>query len=606
MLRNTRVQMAAVLAVGLLLGYVVASGRVNPFQSANAAAQAGAVKPAESDSGGQPACCDEVCKSQFLARADLKADKEGKQGEKSGKKPNIIVIMTDDTGWGDFNAYGFDRGVQTPNMNRVAAEGMRFTSWYGQASCTAGRASFITGRIPIRSGLSEVVVPGDPNHLRKSVPTVAEFFKKNGYQTYYSGKWHLGDTVEAMPINHGFDEMKHYLAYYAGMYAYTDPNLHPSFPRDNAEFMKEWYAVVNDGEWEGVAGQEPKRVVEHFNYDDLAEIDIKQANSAADYIKKHAKDDKPFFMFVAMIKVHEPTNPAKQFKHKSGMSLYLDSVMELDYTSGQIYDAIREQGLEKDTIVLWTADNGPWVDAYPDAGYSPFRGMKGTAFESGWRVPTFLWAPGRIKPGTVNHDIIGHIDAWPTLAGMAGLKPPPHGEWVDNNNNKIWFDGIDHSARLMGKSDKPARDSWIYIGGLRFEAVRFRDWKMHFTANDAWLGPKLELGMPAIYNLKMDPGESYDMTFNGAAPRNLGMISTSQGRWAGGDAGWTGGIFTQVIKENIDTFKKYPNIPTVLGGASIGSDLPQFVRPNIETGKWPPGENVPEHLGKMKDAKRPR
>src|SRR5215471_14236541 len=151
-----------------------------------------------------------------------------------GKKPNVIVIMTDDTGWGDFNAYGFDRGVETPNMNRVAAEGMRFTSWYGQASCTAGRASFITGRIPIRSALSEVVVPGDPNHLRKSVPTVAEFFKKNGYQTYYSGKWHLGDTVEAMPINHGFDEMKHYLAYYAGMYAYTDPNLHPSFPRNNA------------------------------------------------------------------------------------------------------------------------------------------------------------------------------------------------------------------------------------------------------------------------------------------------------------------------------------------------------------------------------------
>ena len=141
--------------------------------------------------------------------------------------------MTDDVGWGDPNAYGFDRGVRTPNLNLLASEGVRFTNWYGQSSCTAGRASFITGRIPVRTGLSVVVAPGDPNHLRPSVPTIAEFFRDNGYQTYMSGKWHLGDKPEAFPINHGFDEMRHFLAYYAGVYAYTDTQLHPTFPRDN-------------------------------------------------------------------------------------------------------------------------------------------------------------------------------------------------------------------------------------------------------------------------------------------------------------------------------------------------------------------------------------
>ena len=311
------------------------------------------------------------------------------------KKPNVIVIMTDDVGWGDPQPYGFDRGVSTPNLNRIAAEGMRFTSWYGQASCTAGRASFMTGRIPVRSALSVVVAPADPNFLQKSQPTIAEFFKNSGYQTYYSGKWHLGDKAEAFPINHGFDEMKHFLAYYAGIYAYTDTILHPTFPRDNAEFMKMYWSMVNDGEWEGKAGETPRRVVEHFNYNDLATIDNKQAASAVDYIKKHYKDDKPMFMYVAFMKLHNPNNPAPEFKGKSHLSNYLDALMELDNNTGKVIDVIKQLGIEKETVVLWTADNGPWIDAYPDAGYTPFRSSKGTTFEGAFRVPTFMWAPGR-------------------------------------------------------------------------------------------------------------------------------------------------------------------------------------------------------------------
>jgi len=182
------------------------------------------------------------------------------QAQAQAKRPNIVMLMTDDTGWGDFGAYsggGKALGHPTPNIDRIAKEGAVFTSWYGQSSCTAGRASFITGRIPIRSALSVVMAPGDANGLRAETPTIAEFFKKNGYQTYFSGKWHLGDKPKFYPIEHGFDEMKEFAAYYPGVYSYDDtsPNFHPWFPKYNEPFWKEYQDVVNLDEWEGVAGK---------------------------------------------------------------------------------------------------------------------------------------------------------------------------------------------------------------------------------------------------------------------------------------------------------------------------------------------------------------
>src|SRR6516162_3141961 len=181
------------------------------------------------------------------------------------KRPNVVMLMTDDTGWNDFGAYsggGAALGHPTPNIDRIAKEGATFTNWYGQASCTAGRASFMTGRIPIRSALSVVVAPGDENALRKETPTIAEFFQKNGYSTYFSGKWHLGDKPAAYPIEHGFDEMKAFAAYYPGVYTYADTSkwFHPWFPSYNPDFQKMYDSVVNLGEWEGVAGQPATRV----------------------------------------------------------------------------------------------------------------------------------------------------------------------------------------------------------------------------------------------------------------------------------------------------------------------------------------------------------
>jgi len=496
------------------------------------------------------------------------------------KKPNIVMLMTDDTGWNDFGTYsggGVGLGHPTPNVDQIAKEGATFTNWYGQASCTAGRASFITGRIPIRSALSIVVAPGDENRLRKETPTIAEFFKKNGYSTYFSGKWHLGDKPDAYPIEHGFDEMKNFAAYYAGVYAYNDTSkwFHPWFPSYNSEYNQMYDSIVNLGEWEGVAGQ-PAKMVGTITYDSLANFDIRQTDSAVDYIKKHAKDDKPFFMDVNFIKMHNPTNAADEFKGKSHLGDYSDSLMELDADIGRVMDTIRAEA--PNTIVIVTADNGAWLDAYPDAGTTPFRGEKGSAFEGGWRVPGIMWWPGHIAAGARYDEMMSHIDCWATLAGMVGITPPPH-DWVGNDGKGIYFDSIDNSAYILGKAPHSARDSWIYVDGETFQGMR-KDiggdpkepwvhiaWKYLYTAKDSWLGSEANLGaIGAMYNLTMDPYEKYDMTFNGAAPYRV--LSTSPGKYAGQDNGWALSLLYPVLVDFDKSLMKYPNIKRFPGGAS--------------------------------------
>jgi arylsulfatase len=519
------------------------------------------------------------------------------------KRPNIVMLMTDDTGWNDFGAYsggGAALGHPTPNIDRIAKEGALFTSWYGQASCTAGRASFMTGRIPIRSALSVVVAPGDENALRKETPTIAEFFKKNGFSTYFSGKWHLGDKPEAYPIEHGFDEMKEFAAYYPGVYTYSDTSkwFHPWFPSYNKEFAKQYFDVVNMFEWEGVAGQPATKVAE-ITYDYLANFDVRQADSAIEYIKKHARDDKPFFMDVNFMKMHNPTNAAPKFAGKSRLGDYSDSLMELDDNIGRVMDAIRAEA--PNTIVIVTADNGAWQDAYPDAGTTPFRGEKGSAFEGGWRVPGLMWWPGHIPPGAKYHEMMSHIDCWSTLATMVGLTPPPHGAWTGNDGKPIYFDSIDNSAYILGKAQHSARRSWVYIDGEAFLGARADiagdpdnpdlniAWKYMWTAKDTWLGPEQNLGaIGASYNLTMDPFEKYDMTFNGATPARFDQ--PSPGKYAGQDNGWLLALIYPVVIEFDKSIIHYPNIKRFPGGAS--NDL----RPNLQD-----PENPVPHM----DVKKP-
>ena len=506
------------------------------------------------------------------------------------KRPNVIMLMTDDTGWNDFGAYsggGAALGHPTPNIDRIAKEGAMFTSWYGQASCTAGRSSFITARVPIRTALSIVVAPGDENAIGKETPTIAEFFKKNGYSTYFSGKWHLGDKPESYPIEHGFDEMKEFAAYYPGVYTYSDTSryFHPWFPSYNPEIAKAYFEVVNMYEWEGVAGQPAKKVAE-IGYDYLKTFDTRQADSAIEYIKKHAKDDKPFFMDVNFMKMHNPTNPNPKFAGKSHLGDYSDALLELDDDIGRIMDEIRTDA--PNTIVIVTADNGAWQDAYPDAGTTPFRGEKGTAYEAGWRVPGLMWWPNQIPAGAKYDEMMSHIDCWATLAKMVGLTPPPHGAWTDNNGKPIYFDSIDNSEYILGKSKHSARRTWVYIDGEQFMGARADvagdpnnadisiAWKYLWTGKDTWLGSEQDLGATgAVYNLTMDPFEKYDMLFNGAVPARLPQ--PSPGKYAGQDNGWVAALIVPVVMEFNKSIVDFPSIKRKPGGASTDW------RPNLQT-----------------------
>jgi arylsulfatase A-like enzyme len=521
------------------------------------------------------------------------------------RPPNIVMLMTDDTGWNDFGCYsggGAGLGHPTPNIDRMAKEGAVFTCWYGQASCTAGRSSFITGRVPIRSALSIVVAPGDENRLRKETPTIAEFFQKNGYTTYFCGKWHLGDKPDAYPIEHGFDEMKHFAAYYAGVYAYNDTSkwFHPWFPSYNAEFNAMYDSVVNLGEWEGKAGQ-PATRVGTITYDNMANFDVRQTDSAVEYIKAHAKSDKPFFIDFNFIKMHNPTNADPAWRGKSHLGDYSDSLMEMDANIGKIMDTLRE--VAPNTIVILTADNGAWLDAYPDAGTIPFRGEKGSPFEGGWRVPGVMWWPGHIPAGVTYYDMMSHIDCWSTLAAMAGLKPPPHGEWVGNDGKPIYFDSIDNSDYILGKTPHSARKSWIYIDGEVFQGARADiggdpdepwvniSWKYLYTAKDSWLGPEQNLGaIGACYNLTMDPYEKYDMTFNGAAPYRL--ASSSPGKYAGEDNGWVLALIEPVLIDFDKSIVKFPSIARYVGGAS--NDL----KPDLQK-PWDPVPLLKDQIEKL-------
>ena len=301
----------------------------------------------------------------------------------------------------------------------------------------------------------------------------------------------------------------------------------------------------------------------------------------------NAKGDKPLFMDVNFIKMHNPTNAAPAFRGKSHLGDYSDSLMEMDADIGRIMDEIRTDA--PNTIVILTADNGAWLDAYPDAGTTPFRGEKGSPFEGGWRVPGLMWWPGHIAAGGRFDEMMSHIDCWATLAAMAGLTPPPH-DWVGNDGKPIYFDSIDNSAYILGQAQHSARTSWIYIDGesIRRRARRHRRrsqgavgahrMEISLTAKDSWLGATANLGsIGALYNLTMDPYEKYDMVFNGAAPSRV--LTSSPGKYAGEDNGWALSLIYPTIIDFDKSIIKYPNITRYVGGAS--TDLvPDLQHPN--------------------------
>ncbi|MGW8186090.1 MAG: arylsulfatase [Desulfobacterales bacterium] len=478
-------------------------------------------------------------------------------------KPNILLIVSDDTGYGDLGPYGGGegRGMPTPNFDRMAADGMTMFSFYAQPSCTPGRAAIQTGRIPNRSGMTTVAFQGQGGGLPKAEWTLASVLKTAGYKTYFTGKWHLGEADYALPNAQGYDVMEHAFLYHLNAYTYGDPKWFP----DMDPKLREMFDKVTKGSLSGLAGQPAKQDWKvNGEYVDTPEkgvvgipyLDKYVEQSGLKFLEDAAKTpDQPFFINVNFMKNHQPNLPAPEFEHKSlSKTKFADAVVELDTRVGRLMDKLRELGLDKNTFVFYTTDNGAWQDVYPDAGYTPFRGTKGTDREGGNRVPAIAVWPGKIKGGVKNHDIIGGLDLMATFASLAGVKLPEK----DREGQPIIFDSYDMSPVLFG-TGKSERNSWFYFteNELTPGAARVGHYKAVFNmrgddgqatgglavdANLGWKGAdKYVATVPQIFDLWQDPQERYDIFMTNFTEHT-----------------WTLVTFNEAIGNLMKTYVKYP------------------------------------------------
>ncbi|WP_238123003.1 MULTISPECIES: arylsulfatase [unclassified Xanthobacter] len=466
------------------------------------------------------------------------------------KQPNILLIVSDDTGYGDLGAYlgGEERGMPTPNLDALASEGMLFTSFYGQPSCTPGRAAMQTGRIPNRSGMTTVAFQGQGGGLPHAEWTLASVLKQAGYNTYFTGKWHLGEADYALPNAQGYDVMKYTFLYHLNAYTYGDPNWFPDMsPEDRAMFQR-----VTKGALSGKAGEAPKQDFsvngEYVNTPEKGVVGIPFLDeyvekAALEFLDDAAKTKKPFFINVNFMKNHQPNMPAPEFIHKSpSKSKYSDSVLELDTRIGRVLKKLDELGLSENTIVFYTVDNGAWQDVYPDSGYTPFRGTKGTDREGGSRVPAIVRWPGHVKPATRSAAIVGGLDLMKTFATAAGLKELPK---EDRDGKPIIFDSFDMTPVWTGKGE-PTRNSWFYFteNELTPGAARLGHLKAVFNlrgddgaptgglavdTNKGWKGEeKYVATVPQVFDLRQDPQERYDIFMNNFTERTWALVSINK------------------------------------------------------------------------------
>lgn len=438
----------------------------------------------------------------------------------SGKKPNILVIFGDDVGQANISAY--TRGVvgyRTPNIDRIANEGAIFTDYYAENSCTAGRSTFITGQSARRTGLSKVGIPGAPVGLQDRDITIATALKGQGYNTAQFGKNHLGDRDEYLPTKHGFD------VFFGNLYhlnAEEEPER-PYFPKDSKDPVIKAYmprGVIRasaDGKIEDTGALTTKR---------METIDDETVGAALDYLDKHGKEDKPFFVWMNTTRMHMFTHIRPEHQGKSGMpgNDYADGMWEHDQDVGKLLKKLDDLGITKDTIVIYTTDNGPNQFSWPDAATTPFRSEKDSNWEGAFRVPAMIRWPGHIEPGTVKNDIVSGLDWFPTLlaaAGDDGVKDRLLKGWRPggaNRDYKVHLDGYNQLAYLTGKDPKSARDDFYYFNddGL-LVAMRFDNWKVVFCEQKApggfavWKEPFVCLRVPKVFNLRMDPYERADI-----------------------------------------------------------------------------------------------
>lgn len=438
-------------------------------------------------------------------------------------KTNILVLWGDDIGQSNISAYTKGMmGYHTPNIDRIANEGMIFTDYYGEQSCTAGRSSFITGQSVFRTGLSKVGLPGADLGLKVEDPTIAVVLKKQGYATGQFGKNHLGDKDEYLPTNHGFDE------FFGNLY-----HLNAEEEPENEDYPGD--LVLDDGStFQQRFG--PRGVIHSFADGKIEDtgpltkkrmetMDDESSDAAIDFIKRQVAAGKPFFVWWNATRMHFRTHVKEEHRGISGQDEYSDGMVEHDMHVGKFLALLDELGIAEKTMVFYSTDNGPHYNTWPDAASTPFRGEKNTNWEGGWRVPAMVKWPGKIKAGSVSNEIMHHMDWLPTLSAIAGendikgkLKS---GYSAIGRDYKVHLDGYNFLPHITGKEGKgPRKEIFYFSDDGDLTALRYEDWKLVFMEQQTegtfrvWMEPFVPLRVPLILNLRRDPYERAPLTSN--------------------------------------------------------------------------------------------
>ena len=438
-------------------------------------------------------------------------------------KPNVLIIWGDDIGQSNLSCYSNGlMGYRTPNIDRVAAEGVLFTDYYAEQSCTAGRAAFITGQNPYRTGLTKVGMPGAPLGLQAEDPTIATALKAQGYATGQFGKNHLGDRDEHLPTMHGFDE------FFGNLYhlnAEEEPEL-PDYPQDPA-FRKRFGPRGVLHTWANGDGTQRIEDTGALTKKRMETCDGEFRDAAVDFIRRQSEAKTPFFVWFNTTHMHFRTHTQPEDVGRAGrwQSRYHDTMLYHDDTVGGLLDLLDELGIAEDTIVMYSTDNGPHMNSWPDAGMTPFRNEKNSNWEGAYRVPALVRWPGHIAAGSVLNGIVSHADWFVTLLSAAGVPDIAErlrvGTDLNGTTYKVHLDGHDQLAYITGQTDESARKHFFYVsddGDLT--ALRFDNWKFVFLEQrcvgtlQIWAEPYVELRVPKLFNLRTDPYERADVTSN--------------------------------------------------------------------------------------------
>jgi len=444
------------------------------------------------------------------------------------KKPNIVIIWGDDIGQSNLSAYTKGlMGYRTPNIDSIANDGVIFTDYYGEQSCTAGRSAFITGQSVFRTGLSKVGLPGADLGLRKEDPTIAEMLKTQGYATGQFGKNHLGDRDEMLPTAHGFDE------FYGNLYhlnAEEEPEL-PDYPKaDDPEFPNFRKNFAPRGVIHSFAQPDGTQKIEDtgpLTRKRMETIDDDIAARSADFLDKQVKTGKPVFLWVNFTHMHFRTHVKPESLGQSGrfMGPYPDAMIDHDKNVGTVLDKIKALGITDNTIVMYSTDNGPHMNSWPDAAMTPFRNEKNSNWEGAYRVPAMVRWPGKIKSGSVSNEIVSHLDWMPTLLAAAGDADISNklltGFKAGSTTYKVHLDGYNLLPCLTGEDKKCPRKEFMYFSddgdltGLRYDNFKFVFMEQRARGTlQVWAEPFTALRVPKIFNLRLDPYERASDTSN--------------------------------------------------------------------------------------------